>query len=403
MPAAVDELAPSWRPARVHVVAVGKAAAAMFTAFTERHGAPSGGALVIGPGERPDVVPAEIWERGGHPYPDAGSVAGAERALELARGVPADDVLVLLVSGGASAVMAAPAPGLSLDAKQQAIRTIMTSGGDITALNAVRKHLSAIKGGRLAAACPGRTITLALSDVVGDDLSVIGSGPGVPDGSTWQDALAAIDRFGGDRHRPEVRALVEAGARGERPETPKTGDLAAGRVSGHVIGGRRHAMAAAARLAAACGYAVHVVDAAVVGEARDAAGRWWTAVQRLTGAGPMAVISSGETTVRVTGSGRGGRNQEFALALVEAIAAGRRPGVLVSVGTDGIDGPTDAAGALVDSTTAARAVERGLAAPARYLADNDSARYFDALGDMVRTGPTGTNVGDVQILLFGAA
>lgn len=389
----------------VHVLAVGKAAAGMYAAFAANPPRPIAESLVVAP-----VIPREWpWPAdvvvGGHPYATAGSEQAGAKALALAARVPADGCLVCLLSGGASALMAAPIPELTLALKQQAVTHVMKGGADITALNAVRKHLSRVKGGRLAAACAGATLTTALSDVIGDDLSVIGSGPGVGDWSTWRDAADAVVRYGGGEGlAPEVRRVIEAGVAGRLAETPKPGEPALARAAADVVGGRGDAMAGAERAAARLGYTVVVRPAPVTGEARDAALRWWdetAAVLRET-PGPVAVVSSGETTVRVRGQGRGGRNQEFALALFEALGRSARPIVLASIGTDGIDGPTDAAGAIVDAESVRRAQAAGLDA-AHALLDNDSATFFDALGDLVRTGATGTNVGDLQVLLAGPA
>lgn len=390
---------------RLHVLAVGKAAAGMYAAFAANPPRPIAEGLVVAP-----VAPSEWpWPAeivvGGHPYANEGSVRAGELALALAARVPADGGLVCLLSGGASALMAAPIPELTLALKQQAVTHVMKGGADITALNAVRKHLSRVKGGRLAAACAGATITTALSDVIGDDLSVIGSGPGVGDWSTWRDAAGAVARHGGfDGLAPEVRRVIDAGVEGRLPETPKPGESALARAVAAVVGGRGDAMAGAERAATRLGYRVVVQTAPVTGEARDAASRWWDEVGDVLRQtpGPVAYVSSGETTVRVRGQGRGGRNQEFALALIERLSLEPRPLVLASIGTDGIDGPTDAAGALVDGESARRARAQRLDA-GRALADNDSATFFDALGDLVRTGPTGTNVGDLQVLLAGPA
>jgi len=390
---------------RLHVVAAGKAASGMFQAFAAAPPAPVARGLVIGPHRPPDWSDAAPFIEAGHPFATDASVTGAGLALDIAADVPADGCLVCLLSGGASALMAAPVDGLTLEAKQRAVAHVMTGGADITALNAVRKHLSRVKGGRLAAACRGTVVTYAISDVIGDDLSVIGSGPCVPDWSTWADAADAVRRYGGwEGLEVSVRRVLEAGLAGTLAETPKSGDARLARASAEVIGGRRQAMAGAARAAAARGYTALVIDAPVSGEARAAARAWWTAVSaELAEPGrPVAIVSSGETTVRVRGTGRGGRNQEFALALAETIAGVAAPLVLASVGTDGIDGPTDAAGALVDGGTRNRAAGRGLDA-ARALAANDSYAYFDAAGDLVRTGPSGTNVGDLQVLLAGPA
>jgi glycerate 2-kinase len=391
-------------PGAIAMVAVGKAAAAMAAALLAAAPGRIGAALTIGP-HRPEDWSAGPWVTGGHPFATAGSVEGGRRALAMAAGVPADGRLVVLLSGGASALMAAPAEGLALELKQRTARTMMEAGAAITELNTVRKHLSAVKGGRLAAACRGTTLTLAISDVVGDDLSVIGSGPGVPDPSTWRDVAEALAAFGGDRHAPEVLEQAAAGRAGRLPETPKASDATMARAGAHVIGGRREAMAGAADAARRLGYDVIVHEPPVVGEARHAAIAWWDGVGRPAAAGGrrLAVISSGETTVRVVGSGRGGRNQEFALAVAAGLAEAPAAAVLVSMGTDGIDGPTDAAGALVDPTTLARAGACGLERPDVYLDRNDSAAFFEPLGDLLRPGPTGTNVGDLQVLLVGPA
>jgi glycerate 2-kinase len=309
----------------------------------------------------------------------------------------------VLLSGGASALMALPASGLTLTDKQQSVRLLLSRAADISELNTVRKHLSAIKGGQLAAGCTGRMLTLAVSDVVGDDLSVIGSGPTVPDASTWSMALDVLDRRGGrDSFPPMVVERLEKGAGGSLPETPKPDDPRLSRSRAVVIGGRGDALAGARRAARARGFAAHVVEEPVVGDARAAALEHLARVQQLldTIPRPACILSAGETTVHVVGSGKGGRNQEFALALAEEAASVGATVVIASVGTDGIDGPTDAAGAIVDSTTSARAAAAGLARD-RYLADNNSYAFFLALNDLVRLGATDTNVGDLQVVLVG--
>ena len=356
----------------------------------------------IGP-VRPAQLPGGAeWHDSGHPIPDARSVAAARRALEVARAQSPRDLLVLLLSGGASALMALPVEGVTLQDKQQAVRLLLRAGATIDELNTVRKHLSAIKGGRLAVATPAPVVTLAISDVVGDDLSVIGSGPTMPDPSTYANALAVLDARGGRGAYPSsVVGWLERGARGEAPETPKAGDPSMTKSAARIIGGRLSAVEGAATAARARGYQVHVIDAAIVGEAREAARQFADAVARLSSKNdsrphvPLCVVGGGETTVHVKGSGLGGRNQEFALSL-----AAELPGTFAaaSVGTDGIDGPTDAAGAIVDSTTAERAIARRLDAQ-QFLDNNDSYHFFSALDDLVRTGPTGTNVGDVQVAL----
>lgn len=388
-------LSETLRSTPVHVIAVGKAAADMMGAWCALPDFATRTTVAIGTHSN-SVLPAHVeWHTAGHPLPDDRSVAAGARALEIARGVARDEALVILLSGGASALMARPMAGISLPDKQQVVNAMLKGSADIHALNTLRKHLSAVKGGRLAAACAGRTITLAISDVVGDDLAVIGSGPGIPDPSTWNDAQAAFDRHVAIADQPaSVRALLERGLAGALPDTPKPGDAVTARVEARVIAGRFDAMAGARRAAEELGYEVHVIDGAITGEARVAALAWLHAASGRRG----CVISSGETTVRVTGTGKGGRNQEFALALAEPLAAQGAEVIAGSVGTDGIDGPTDAAGALVDSTTLARAAAFGLS-PATYLNDNNAYVFFDTLGDLIRTGPTGTNVGDLQVLL----
>jgi glycerate-2-kinase len=297
--------------------------------------------------------------------------------------------------------MAGPLDGVSLADKIETTRLMMTSGADIHALNTVRRHLSKVKGGRLAAACVGTTITLAISDVVGDDLHAIGSGPGVPDDTTWADAAAALDRFGGDAHLDRVKAIIAAGVSGTLPDTPKSGHPALARAQARVIGSRLDAMAGAQAAAIERGYHAITLSEPVTGEARDAAPEWLRRAQLAIADAPRpaCVISSGETTVRVTGTGRGGRNLEFVLALAESLQA--LPGVAVaSIGTDGIDGSSGVAGAVADSTTLTRAVAAGLAPPGNFLAANDSFAFFAPLGDVVRTGRTDTNVGDLQVLLI---
>jgi glycerate-2-kinase len=332
---------------------------------------------------------------GSHPVPTDASERAGRLALMLARSTGPDETFLVLLSGGASALMAVPADGITLADKARTTELLLKTGASIGALNTVRKHLSAIKGGRLAEAAAA-TLTFAISDVVGDDLSVIGSGPTVADASTFAGALAAIDAHGGrDRFPSPVVSRLASGARGELSETPKV--LIGG--AARVIGSRHEAMAGAAAEARSRGYAVRVVEEPVIGEARIAAHGCLRAAATAVSATPVCLISSGETTVRVTGQGRGGRNQELALAAVDSVSDLPATAALASVGTDGVDGPTDAAGAVVDSSTARRANEAGLSA-ARFLDDNDAYAFFHALGDLIQTGPTGTNVGDLQIILL---
>ena len=255
----------------LHVIAVGKAAAAMAAAFAELPGLRVRRLLAIGTHGRTALAPPAEWMESSHPYPDERSELAGTRALALARQVAPGEVLVLLLSGGASALMAAPLDGISLADKIQTTQVMMKAGADIHALNTVRRHLSRVKGGRLAAACPGHTLTLAISDVIGDDLSAIGSGPGVPDASTWADAACALEAWGGQgAHAPAVLAQVRRGMSGEIPEGLRPGDPACARAAGRVIGGRLNAMAGAEAAAASRGYHPLVMPDPVTGEARAA-------------------------------------------------------------------------------------------------------------------------------------
>jgi hydroxypyruvate reductase len=378
-------------------------------------------AFAVGTHPPADLAAQVEWREASHPLPDQRSVAAGKRALEIAGSVSRGESLVILLSGGASALLAAPAAGITLEDKRRTIELMMHAGADIHALNTVRKHLSMIKGGQLARACRGTTLTLAVSDVVGDDVSVIGSGPGVADETTWDAAAAALAQWGGVQHPSAVHKRVAAGRAGSLADTPKRDALE--NATGRVIANRQHALEGARAAAQGMGYRTVVIPEAVTGEARTAAARWLSAVREASSAhaGPICVISAGETTVRVTGTGKGGRNQEFALAVAIAIADRSREkdaergmahggladqrtyldGIVASVGTDGIDGPTDAAGAWVDHTTLSRGLECGLADPRSYLEDNNSHAFFDRLGDLIFTGRTDTNVGDLQIYLRG--
>lgn len=388
------------------VAAAGKAAAEMASAFVSAVSGAGARGLIASP--QPGTPAGDLqWFDVGHPAPTAGSVAAGRRALALAAGLTPDEVMVLLLSGGASAGLAAPAAGLTLEDKSAATSVLLRSGVAIDGLNCVRKHLSAIKGGRLAAAAGGRAVTLAISDVVDpvpDDPAVIGSGPTTPDPTTFAEALAICRAASGVGSLPAAALdALERGARGEVEESPKPGDPRLAGAAYHLIGSRRDAVRGAAETARGLGYSVSIIDEPVTGEARRAGEDYVRTVARLTyeRPGPLCVVSAGETTVRVTGAGRGGRNQEFALAAAAPLARRFSEAVVASVGSDGVDGPTDAAGALVDTTTPARAAGRGLHRPEHYLAANDSWTFFEALDDLIRTGPTDTNVGDLQVALVG--
>ena len=393
-------------PGPLGLVAAGKAAAGMVHGFLTAVDRPIRRGVAVGPGPAPapSTSAPVTWYRGGHPVPDEGSVRSGRQALLCAADLPSSGCLVVLLSGGASALLSMPAPGVDLDEKVETTRALLAAGVPIHELNCVRKHLSGVKGGRLALAAAGRVLTLAISDVVlpvEDDPGVIGSGPTVRDATRFAEALAIVERPAiRGRVPPGVRRLLERGRDGLVPETLKAAP-AAGRAMYRVVGSRRDAMSGAAEAARRLGYDVTQIAEPVIGEARvagaDHPARAASAVAGRSGA--WCVVSSGETTVTVSGGGRGGRNQELALAAVEEMGRLGPEAVLASVGTDGVDGPTDAAGAVVDTATASRARDLRLADPAAYLAENDAYAYFDRLGDLVRTGPTGTNVGDLQVVV----
>ena len=407
--ALAGEIADSLRRAKaVDAIAAGKAASAMLTAFAAETDVKVRTMLGVGPlgtATEAALPRGAVWCDAGHPLPDSGSVDGARRALEIATNAGEDDVVVVLLSGGGSALMAMPAPGISLEAKQQTAKTLMAQSADIYELNTVRKHLSGIKGGRLAAASRGRVVTLAVSDVVGDDLSVIASGPTVPDESTFADALRVLSARGGLTVYPaEVVSHIQRGVAGDIPESPKRSDARLTRASAHVIGPQRGAIEGARQAADALGYHVHIVQEPVTGEARVTARSHLAMIAESLASlpRPLCVISSGETTVTVVGHGKGGRNQEFALAMAPLLQTVGSSVVATSIGTDGIDGPTDAAGAVVDPTTLRRAEAQGLAPSQTFLDNNNAYEFFDRLGDLIHTGPTNTNVGDLQIILIGS-
>lgn len=341
---------------------------------------------------------ASVWAKwddtavlhGAHPVPDDASVRAGERLLELARATGPQDTLVLLVSGGASAMV--EVPEVPLPDLRRVTSQLLAAGATIHATNCVRKHLSAIKGGRLAAACRGRVVSLVLSDVPGDDLAVVGGGLGVPDQTTFKDALGVLAHFHLlETAPPSVVERFEAGAAGRVAETPKHLPNA----TAALLGSNTDAVDAAHRAAKELGY--QVVRVPLGGEARAAG----LAIARgaaniIQTAAPVCVIAGGETTVRVTGGGQGGRNQELVLGAVEHLA-GRRQ-VLASLATDGVDGPTDAAGALADGRTLARARALGLDVQ-EHLLGNDAYGFFEPLDDLIETGPTGTNVADVAVCL----
>jgi glycerate 2-kinase len=389
---------------RLILLAAGKAAGSMIevaeTHYLDRCGLPAGRLTGIavarhGYGRPTRVVP---MIEAGHPIPDAAGLESAAKALALADGATANDLVVVLISGGASANWIAPAAGLALAEKQAVTRALLRSGAAIGEINTVRKHLSRIKGGRLArAAHPARVVACAISDVPADDPAVIGSGPTVPDPSTLADARAIVAKFKLDVPDAVTRALTDPAN-----ESPKPGDLAFANTDFSLVARPADAFRAAEAAVRAAGYECVFLGDQVEGEAREVAAAHATLARELQAAGRRAVIlSGGELTVTIRGSGRGGPNQEYALAL--AIGLTGTTGIAALAGdTDGTDGgagsASDPAGAFVDGTSATRARELGLDA-AQFLADNDSTGFFTRLGDLIAPGPTFTNVNDFRAIL----
>lgn len=339
-----------------------------------------------------------------HPVPDAAGVRAGRRILDLARSARDGDLILCLISGGGSALLVSPQPPVTLEEKRKVTGLLLKSGAPIQVLNTVRKHLSMIKGGKLArAAFPARILTLAISDVVGDSPDVIASGPTAPDPTTYGDARGCLVNLGlWGRCPPGVRELLLRGEEGDVEETPKPQDPCFDRSEIHVIGRNEVGLAAAEKKAAELSYRPLVLSSRLVGEAREVA-KVLVAVAREVRANgrpvspPACLLWGGETTVTVRGAGQGGRNQEMALAAALQLS-GDRGIAFLSASSDGEDGPTPAAGAVADGDTVRRAAELGLD-PARYLAANDSHRFFAVLEDLVSTGSTGTNVMDFQVIL----
>jgi glycerate 2-kinase len=384
---------------RLVVIGAGKASAAMAQAVEEHWAGPLSGLVVTRYGYGAPCRRIEIVEAA-HPVPDEAGLRAAQRTLETVQGLRPEDIVLCLVSGGGSALLPLPLPGLALADKQAVNRAMLASGATISEMNCVRRHLSAIKGGRLAAAChPARVIALVMSDVPGDQPLDIASGPTVADPTTCEDALAIVRR-----HRLALPAAALALLESGRGESVKPGDHRLARAEIRLIATPQAALAAAAAVAEEAGYAAHILGDAIEGEARDVAKvmggiALQVAARRQPFAPPCVLLSGGETTVTVRGRGRGGRNVEFLLSL--ALALDRRAGVHALAGdTDGVDGQEEIAGAVLRPDTLARAEALGLRARER-LDDNDAHGFFEALGDSVVTGPTRTNVNDFRALLIG--
>ena len=382
---------------RTIVIGAGKASAAMARAVEDHWEGDLEGLVVTRYGHGVPCERIEIVEAA-HPVPDEAGLAAAARMVELVSDLSPDDLVLCLISGGGSALLTAPAAGISLDDKQDLNRQLLASGAVITEMNCVRKHLSAIKGGRLAAAAaPARVVSLLISDIPGDDPAAVASGPTVADPTTVGEARAIIEKYK-LRLTPSMEAFLSSDA----AETPKPGDPSLARAETHMIATPGMAIAAAAALAREHGYNVHVLGDAVEGESRDVGkAHAEIALAVAEGRGPVsapaAILSGGETTVTLRGRGRGGPNAEYALGL--AIALDGRAGINAMAGdTDGIDGSEDNAGAMVTPDILARGAAAGVDAAER-LADNDAYGFFEAVDGLLMTGPTLTNVNDFRVIL----
>lgn len=394
---------PTYR--HVYVVGTGKASARMARGLEEILGESIDSGVVVvkygysTPTRRVDIVEA------GHPIPDPAGVEGTKQIIDTLRKAGNDDLVFFLVSGGGSALLPCPADGLTLEDKQRTTQILLDCGATIHEINSVRKHLSKVKGGRLARlAYPATVVGLILSDVIGDRLEGIASGPTVPDTSTFSDCLKIIERYQlQGKIPPVVRAFLEQGARGGIEETPKAADPVFEKVQNVLVGSNRLALQAAKQKADALGYNSLLLSSSVEGETQTVAAVHAAIAKEISATGgpvrrPACVISGGETTVTIRGGGLGGRNQEFALAAALHIE-GLEGVVILSGGTDGTDGPTDAAGGVVDSGTLRRATANGLDA-GDYLRRNDSYHFLQSTGDLLITGPTYTNVMDLHVMLI---
>ncbi|OGV97829.1 MAG: hypothetical protein A2W75_10025 [Nitrospinae bacterium RIFCSPLOWO2_12_39_15] len=391
------------------VIGAGKATASMAQAVEEVIGDKiSNGLITVKYGHTRSLKKIKQLEAG-HPLPDEAGVKGTEEIFKLLEGADEKSLVICLLSGGGSALLVSPLDGIILDEKKEVNRFLLSVGARIDEINTVRKHLSNVKGGRLSEIShPATLITLILSDVIGDRLDVIASGPTVPDNTTFKDAMNVIEKYNLlDKLPANVMILLKQGLRGDIKDTPKEGLI---KDRTFIIGNLKHALTAAKEKAVSMGYETEIISSELQGEARDTA-KYLSAkaikVQQFlkSGESSRCLISGGETTVTVKGNGLGGRNQELALAFAVEIE-GMKGITMLSAGTDGTDGPTDAAGAIVDGETVSKAKTLGLD-PERYLNTNDSYNFFKRLDSLtgerhhVITGPTGTNVMDIQIILVG--
>ncbi|MBN1762542.1 MAG: glycerate kinase [Methanomicrobia archaeon] len=388
--------------AHLYVAGCGKAAASMAHALEDLlQDRIDGGIVNVKYGYTTDLNFIKLNEAG-HPIPDEAGVRGTREIVTLLHGLGENDLVLFVISGGGSALLPLPQEGISLEEKQEVTKLLLESGASIDEMNAIRKHISRVKGGQLArAAYPATVISLLLSDVVGDRMDVIASGPTVPDESTFEECREILERY--NLKLPEaVSTLLKRGLNGELEETPKAGDPIFEKTCNLIIGSNILALNAAAQKAQELGYHTLILSSAIEGETKEVAKVHAAIAKEIHATGnpikkPACIISGGETTVTIKGTGLGGRNQEFVLSSAIEIA-GMDGTVILSCGTDGTDGPTDAAGALVDGFTVQRAKKQGMQ-PIEYLRNNDAYYFFEKLDDLIKTGPTNTNVMDVRLVL----
>jgi len=388
----------------IFVAGMGKAAAPMASALEDLLGDRiTHGIINVKYGHVEKLKKIKINEAG-HPVPDICGEHGALQILDLVKSAKKEDLVIFLISGGGSALLPIPAQNLTLKDKQATIKILLSCGASIHEINAIRKHISSVKGGRLAqAAYPADIVSLILSDVVGDDLDVIASGPTVPDLSTFSVCMEIIDRYNIAESLPEpILRHIKKGVSGKLGETPKPGDPVFDKTFNLITGSNIDAINAAGKEAEALGYNKIILSSMIEGNTTESAHFHAAIAREILKTGnpvppPACILSGGETTVKIMGKGKGGRNQEFSLAAAFDIA-GQKNIVVLSAGTDGTDGPTDAAGAIADTYTLKRAKDIGLL-PQSFLADNDSYHFFEKLNDLLITGPTRTNVMDLRVVI----
>ena len=389
---------------KIYVIGAGKAGSSMAKAIEEILGERiTSGLITVKYGHLEPLSIIKIQEAG-HPVPDESGYNGAKAIYELAESADERTLVICLISGGGSALLPLPVDTVTLEDKQMTTKVLLSCGATIHEINAIRKHLSAIKGGGLARAVyPATIVTLMLSDVVGDDLDSIASGPCVPDTMTFADCQAIFEKYDIESEIPErVKKYIQKGLVGEVPETPKEGDKIFTKTQNVIVGNNFNALIKSKEKAEALGYHTLLLSSRIEGETSEVALNHVAIATEIELNNypvpkPACILTGGETTVTIKGDGKGGRNQEFVLAAALHMAA-LDHAVVLSAGTDGSDGPTDAAGALADNTTLERARDYGLD-PVQFLKNNDSYHFFDNLGDLYKTGPTNTNVMDIRIVL----